>query len=213
MSRRSPLPDRHGVIRIATMLVVMALLLALPGTALAQDGELVPVSELLEDGARFDNVTITVEGELVGDYGFRDDGVMWTQINDDSYARDALVDGGPRTGANVGIGVRMPSALGENLDPVGGYRLEGPLVQLTGVWRYHDPNRGGESYLDVGEYAEDCTAPVGASPGRGSIQPAIAVFRQSLRHAIDESVPDEFFAQVTTLRARNRLDIGSEAFE
>ncbi len=151
MSRRPPLPDRHGVIRIATMLVVMALLLALPGTALAQDGELVPVSELLEDGARFDNVTITVEGELIGDYGFRDDGVMWTQINDDSYARDALVDGGPRTGANVGIGVRMPSTLGENLDPVGGYRLEGPLVQLTGVWRYHDPDRGGESYLDVAE--------------------------------------------------------------
>ncbi|MCL1692665.1 MAG: hypothetical protein M3096_03165 [Actinomycetia bacterium] len=151
MSRRPPLPDRHGVIRIATMLVVMALLLALPGTALAQDGELVPVSGLLEDGARFDNVTITVEGELIGDYGFRDDGVMWTQINDDSYARDALVDGGPRTGANVGIGVRMPSTLGENLDPVGGYRLEGPLVQLTGVWRYHDPNRGGESYLDVAE--------------------------------------------------------------
>lgn len=151
MSRRPPLPDRHGVIRIATMLVVMALLFALPGTALAQDGELVPVSDLLEDGARFDNVTITVEGELIGDYGFRDDGVMWTQINDDSYARDALVDGGPRTGANVGIGVRMPSTLGENLDPVGGYRLEGPLVQLTGVWRYHDPDRGGESYLDVAE--------------------------------------------------------------
>jgi hypothetical protein len=45
----------------------------------------------------------------------------------------------------------MPSILGEGLPPVGGYRLEGPLVQLTGVWRYHDPDRGGETYLDVSE--------------------------------------------------------------
>jgi hypothetical protein len=147
----SPRAGRHGVIRLAVVVLVMALMLLLPGTALAQDGELVPASDLLEEGALFDNVEITVEGELVGDYGFRDDGFMWTQLNDDSYARDALVDGGPRAGANVGIGVRMPSILGERLPPVGGYRLEGPLVQLTGVWRYHDPDRGGETYLDVSE--------------------------------------------------------------
>ena len=139
------------MIRLAVVVLVMALMLLLPGTALAQDGELVPASDLLEEGALFDNVEITVEGELVGDYGFRGDGFMWTQLNGDSYARNALVDGGPRTGANVGIGVRMPSILGEGLPPVGGYRLEGPLVQLTGVWRYHDPDRGGETYLDVSE--------------------------------------------------------------
>jgi hypothetical protein len=151
MKLMSPHAGRHGVIRLAVVVLVMALMLLLPGTALAQDGELVPASDLLEEGALFDNIEITVEGELVGDYGFRDDGFMWTQLNDDSYARDALVDGGPRTGANVGIGVRMPSILGEGLPPVGGYRLEGPLVQLTGVWRYHDPDRGGETYLDVSE--------------------------------------------------------------
>jgi len=146
-----PLSSRHGLLRMSMVILVMASLLALPGTAFAQGSDLVPVSNLLEDGASFDNATITVEGELVGDYGFRNDGFMWTQLNDDSYARDALVDGGPRTGANTGIGVQMPSKLGEGLDPVGGYRLEGPLVHLTGVWRYHDPDRGGESYLDVSE--------------------------------------------------------------
>lgn len=131
-------------------MAVLFLGLALaPLTAFAADGELVSVTDLLDAGAAFDNTVITVEGELVGDYGFRRDGFMWTQLNDDSYARDALVDGGPRTGANVGIGVRMPTALGEDLAPVGGYRLEGPLVQLTGVWRYHDPGRGGETYLEV----------------------------------------------------------------
>ena len=134
----------------AMLLSIITLLVGLlPGTALALAGHVVPVSDLLADGAQFAGSEIILEGELVGDYGFRHDGFMWTQLNDDSYARDALVDGGPRAGANVGVGIRMPAALAEGLAPVGGYRLEGPLVQATGVWRYHDPDRGGESYLDV----------------------------------------------------------------
>lgn len=144
----SRIPSPRDVVRSALAALFAAVVLAAP-TAFAADAELVPVTDLLNAGASYDNTVITVEGELVGDYGFRRDGFMWTQLNDDSYARDALVDGGPRTGANVGIGVRMPTALGEDLAPVGGYRLEGPLVQLTGVWRHHDPERGGETYLDA----------------------------------------------------------------
>ena len=131
------------------LLLLTVLMLLLFGIPVAFAAQVVPVSDLLVDGERFDGNEITIEGELVGDYGFRHDGYMWTQLNDDSYARDALVDGGPRAGANVGVGIRMPTALGEGLAPVGGYRLEGPLVQATGVWRYHDPDRGGETYLDV----------------------------------------------------------------
>ena len=119
------------------------------GAALAQDTAIVPVETLLAEAETYSGQNITVEGELVGDYGFRNDGTMWTQLNDDSYARQALVDGGPRTGSNVAIGIRMPQTLATDLDPAGGYRLEGPLVLATGVWRYHDPDRGGESYLDV----------------------------------------------------------------
>ena len=129
--------------------LVVAVLFLVPQAADALDGPIVPVSDLLADGQAYDNTLIIVEGELIGDYGFRRDGFMWTQLNDDSYARDAIVNGGPRTGANTGIGVRMPTALGDDLDPAGGYRLEGPLVQLEGIWRYHDPDRGGETYLDV----------------------------------------------------------------
>lgn len=120
--------------------------------AWAQSDEPTPVLEILEDGSRFDGRIVTVEGELVGDYGFRRDGFMWTQLNDDSYARAALVDGGPLAGSNIGIGIRMPSELATSLDPVGGYRLEGPVIRVTGTWRYHDPDRGGESYLDVASF-------------------------------------------------------------
>lgn len=143
------LPSARHIRLFGIPVLVAALLFLLPQAVDALDGPVVSVSDLLEDGEAYNNTPITVEGELVGDYGFRRDGFMWTQLNDDSYARDALVNGGPRTGANTGIGVRMPSALGVDLDPVGGYRLEGPLVQLGGIWRYHDPDRGGETYLDV----------------------------------------------------------------
>ena len=138
-----------AVICVVMAAFSVALVLASPAAAQSTNRDVVPVTNLLDDSGKYNNTVITVEGELVGDYGFRRDGFMWTQLNDDSYARDALVDGGPRTGANVGIGVRMPASLGADLAPVGGYRLEGPLVQLTGVWRYHDPDRGGETYLDV----------------------------------------------------------------
>ena len=134
---------------VFTALVFVALTMAVPGVATAQGEELIPVEVLLAQGESYAGKTITIEGELVGDYGFRSDGTMWTQLNDDSYARDALVDGGPRTGSNTGVGIRMPDALAEGLDAPGGYRLEGPLVRATGTWKYHDPDRGGESYLDV----------------------------------------------------------------
>jgi len=134
---------------VLTALVFVALVVAVPGIATAQDDAVVPLDALLAQPETYSGRTITIEGELVGDYGFRSDGTMWTQLNDDSYARDALVDGGPRTGGNTGVGVRMPDALAEGLDGPGGYRLEGPLVRATGIWKYHDPDRGGESYLDI----------------------------------------------------------------
>ncbi len=37
----------------------------------------------------------------------------------------------------------------KELDPPGGYRVRGPIISATGVWKYHDPERGGETYLDV----------------------------------------------------------------
>jgi hypothetical protein len=112
---------------------------------------MVSARDLLADPAAFDGETITVEGELVGDYGFRSDGTVWAQLNSDSYVRAPVVEGGELSGANTGIGVRMPEGAAATLDPPGGYRVRGPIVQATGVWRYHDPGRSGETYLDAAE--------------------------------------------------------------
>ena len=141
---RRTLASLLAVVALATAL---ALLMDAPG--MAQEPPTVGLVEVLADPTVYNGQTIAVEGELVGDYGFRRDGFMWTQLNDDSYARDALVDGGPRTGSNVGVGLRMPTEMAEGLDPAGGYRLEGPFVRVIGVWRYHDEERTGESFIDA----------------------------------------------------------------
>lgn len=126
---------------------VVAAFSFMPSAALA--AEAVSVSGLIEMAAELSGQEVTVEGELIGDYGFRDDGWMWTQLNDDLYARHPTREGGRLQGANIGIGIRIPARLAKDLDPPGGYRHRGPLVSVTGTWKYHDPERQGESYLEV----------------------------------------------------------------
>jgi hypothetical protein len=120
----------------------------LASPALAQGAGVVDVGELLDNAPDYVG-EITVRGELIGDYGFRGDGSMWTQLNDDSYAFDPVLDDGELTGSNVGVAVRIPVAVAEELDPPGGYRVRGPVVLVTGTWKYHDVDRGGESYIEV----------------------------------------------------------------
>ena len=129
------------------LLLSVVLLMGISLPALAQT--VTPVEELTDAGVLYDNRQVTVVGELVGDLGVRGDGTVWAQLNDDSYADRPLRETGTHGEGNTGIGVRFDGSLGFDLDEVGGYRWRGPLVQATGVWHFHDVDRGGESYLDV----------------------------------------------------------------
>ncbi len=129
------------------LLLAAAMLLLGNPAALSQSAVGVDVGDLLENPMDFVG-EITISGELIGDYGFRSDGTMWTQLNDDSYAADPVQDDGALTGGNIGVAVRIPEALAAQLDPPGGYRIRGPVVAVSGIWKYHDPDRGGESYVD-----------------------------------------------------------------
>lgn len=132
--------------RLALVTMVAVAMLVPTGVQAATD---VDVDELLADGAAYEGQSISVVGELVGDYGYRRDGSTWSQLNGDSYATAPLLEGGALQGSNAGIGVRAPAGLIEDLDPPGGYHQRGPLVRVSGIWKYHDDQRGGESYLDV----------------------------------------------------------------
>lgn len=128
------------------LLAATAALFAVSAPALAAEEK--TVSQLIDESAELAGVTVVVEGELIGDYGFRDDGSMWTQLNGDPYALQPLRESHAR-GGNTGVGVRIPSELTEGLDPPGGYRYRGPLVRVTGTWMYHDKSRNGETFLWV----------------------------------------------------------------
>ncbi|HSJ70202.1 MAG TPA: hypothetical protein VLA29_00965 [Acidimicrobiia bacterium] len=128
-----------------SILVIMAMIVAVPAAGAVD----VDVANLIESGASFDGQTVTVTGELVGDYGLRRDGTTWTQLNQDSYAQNPVSEGGALAGSNIGIGVRIPTDLVVGLDRPGRYRMVGPTVEVTGTWRFHDPQRSGESFLDV----------------------------------------------------------------
>jgi hypothetical protein len=115
----------------------------------AEASEEVTVSQIIAESAELSDVAVVVEGELIGDYGFRDDGSMWTQLNGDSYALVPLVQSERPDGGNIGVGVRIPADLAAGLGPPGGYRNRGPVVRLTGVWVHHSEDRQGESFLHV----------------------------------------------------------------
>lgn len=127
--------------------LVTLVLVVFPATV-ALAAEELTVAEMVAQSPELSGTEVSVEGELVGDYGFRDDG-MWTQLNDDPYVDNPIRDGGSPAGGNVGIGVRIPTGLAEGLDHPGGYHHRGPVVRLGGVWKHHDPERQGETYLDV----------------------------------------------------------------
>lgn len=118
---------------------------ALPGAA----QELVPVSELDENPTAYAGRMVTIEGEIVGDYGIRDD-VVWCQVNDDPYVDAPLAETGRLAGTNIGIGVRLPRAsFDDGWGQPGSSDTRGPVVRVTGTFRYNDPEESGETFLEA----------------------------------------------------------------
>lgn len=134
--------SRYLLIALTTAAFI---LIPVPGLA-AQE---ISVSEVIDGAAELDGEMISVRGELVGDFGKRDDGWTWTQLNGDVYVDAPIREEGIPQGSNTGIGVRIPNELMTDLGAPGGYRHRGPVVRVEGEWRYHDPDRQGESYLQV----------------------------------------------------------------
>lgn len=132
---------------LAVIVLAALTLVAAPDVADATEEATVP--ELVEMSAELAGRRVSVRGELVGDYGFRSDGWMWTQLNGDAYVDEPIAEGGTPLGANIGIGIRIPEELAGNLGEPGGYHFRGPVVRAVGMWQHHDPDRQGESYLQV----------------------------------------------------------------
>jgi hypothetical protein len=126
-------------------------LFAVVGMILLQvsTGSRISTSDLDADPVSFDGQIVTVTGEIVGDYGRRSN-VVWVQVNDDGYGDRPLVETGELTGQNTGVGVRIPKDLfDEGWGRPGGYRTRGPIVEVTGIFRYADVDTGGDTFIEA----------------------------------------------------------------
>ena len=135
--------------RAWSLLAATAFLLlpARPATA-----QVVGVAELDQNPEAFAGRTVTLEGELIGDYGRRGD-MVWVQMNDDPYAQRPIPGGGEPVGTNQGIGLRIPARLfaPDAWGPPGSARYRGPVIRVVGEFRYHDPALAGETYVQVSD--------------------------------------------------------------
>lgn len=129
----------------------MSIALALIGMLIFQSpaASEVTTTDLDTNPSTWDDRMVTVTGEIIGDYGQRTD-VVWIQVNDDGYVAAPLVETNELDGTNTGMGVRMPADL---FDPSwgapGGYATRGPVVRITGLFRYADADTGGDTFIDA----------------------------------------------------------------
>ncbi|MGF1667372.1 MAG: hypothetical protein ACFCVC_14005 [Acidimicrobiia bacterium] len=129
---------------IIALIAFIATSMALPAAAAE-----ISIAELDAEAPNWSGLEVTIEGEIIGDYSIRGDEV-WVQVNDDAYVEDPLLETGRLAGGNVGMGVRMPSEVfSTEWGAPGGYQTRGPVVRVTGTFRYLDPDTGGDTFVDA----------------------------------------------------------------
>lgn len=129
-------------------LAALGALLLLPARPL--HAQTVGVDELDREPETYNGRLVTLEGELIGDYGHRGREV-WVQLNDDPYVDEPIPAGGRPRGTNQGIGLRIPVDLfePERWGPPGSAGFRGPVVRVVGEFRYHAADVAGETFVQV----------------------------------------------------------------
>jgi hypothetical protein len=128
------------------LLVVMLALLWLAPPAWGAE---VSIADLDADPERWNGLEVTIRGEIIGDSSRRDSEV-WVQVNDDFYVNAPSGESGSLAGGNTGLGVRMPlDHHDQSWGEPGGYHVRGPIVRVTGTFRYADPVTGGDTFVDA----------------------------------------------------------------
>ncbi len=136
--------------RTLKLVLIAAISLCISTQVLAEDeATQVTIAELDSDPTSWNGDLVSITGEIVGDYGNRGD-IVWIQVNDDPYSETPIPAGGRLQGGNSGIGVRLPYSLFDHAwgEP-GGYRFRGPIVKVTGTFRYNSPDHLGETFIDA----------------------------------------------------------------
>jgi len=93
-------------------------------------GKIVSLQELIENSKTYDGKTVTCRGEVIGDIMVRKDGV-WINIEDNGVAMGVFV---PKEIYDSGINIKY----------TGGYKAQGDIVQVEGIFNRTCGEHNGE---------------------------------------------------------------------
>lgn len=132
--------------QIKTLIIVLGLIVAFSECVYADD--LVEINQLVENADDFDQQTVKVTGEAVGEKMKRGNHA-WININDGTNA----------------IGIWMDIMDAENVRYFGSYRYKGDTLKVTGIFNKTCEEHGGESdihaiSLEIEERGQETARPV-----------------------------------------------------
>jgi len=176
-----------------TATLLAALIAAVAPSAAIGVGSAVSSEELVENPADWDGVTVTFEGEAIGEAMVRGENA-WIHINDDAYTAASVEAGARLSGFNAGMPVLLPAEAAARIEQFGSHKTQGDYVKVVGVFRAASPEQGGEMLiegdsLEVLRRGAAVTDPVmawklwlGAGLAGGCV--IVGLLLQRLRHSI-----------------------------
>jgi len=137
----------------ALLLLSTLLLLAVAGPLQASDtlnpGERVPIADLILNMKKYDGKVVTIQGQVIGD-GMVRGSFAWVTIDDDPFSNKSVEEGGALVGmSNISMSVWVPSADIEPIRFYGGYKHQGDIVRVTGIFHRADPEHGGDTDIQA----------------------------------------------------------------
>jgi hypothetical protein len=105
-------------------------------------------TQLVEEPARWDGLTVTFAGEAVGEAMARGDDV-WLHLNDDAYVAGTIEQGAPPSGYNSGQAVVATADTAAAVTVFGDHRHHGDIVEVVAVFNAACPEHGGDMDLHV----------------------------------------------------------------
>jgi hypothetical protein len=98
---------------------------------------------LVENATAWNGRIISFKGEAVGERMVRG-GMAWIHLNDDAYMEKSIEAGAGSEGYNSGQAIWLPSDLAYRIRFFGGYKHQGDLVKITGVFNAACADHGGD---------------------------------------------------------------------
>ncbi|MEL7648606.1 MAG: DNA-binding protein [Sedimentibacter sp.] len=146
--------------QIKTLIIVVGLIVSFSEYVYA--GDLVEINQLVENADDFDEQTVKVTGEAVGEKMKRGDHA-WINIYDGSNA----------------IGIWMDEKDAEKVQHYGSYKYKGDMLNVTGTFNKTCQQHGGESdihviSLEIEEKGQETVRPV------SSLKVSVAVLSATL---------------------------------